>query len=257
VTTTEIITWRSLAEDLDRLGVRGGSALIVHSSLRAVGPVVGGPQVLVHALLDVLGESGTLIVPTHTMGLSDPSTWRHPPVPLKDWPMIRDQMPPYDPILTPTNLGTLPELVRRWPGAYRSSHPLVSFAAVGGLAEQIVGWHQLDHPLGNGSPLAKLYDLDADILLIGVGHESNTALHLGEYRAPGAKGIRTAAPVTGRGWVEIEDIETHEDLFDRVGKNIDADHTQRGLIGVAESKLVPVRPAVDISQQWFTRHRQR
>jgi aminoglycoside 3-N-acetyltransferase len=69
--------------------------------------------------------------------------------------------------------------------------------------------------------------------------------------------MRTAAPMSGRGWVEIEDIETREDLFERVGRNIDADHAQRGLIGAADSRLVPVRPAVDISQTWFTRHRQR
>ena len=125
-------TRHSLTDDLRRLGVRRDTVLLVHASFRSLGRVVGGPDVVVHALLDALGPAGTLVVPTHSTGLSDPSTWRHPPAPPQEWAVIRAEMPPYDAATTPSLfMGAVAECVRTWPQARRSGHPLVSFAAIG------------------------------------------------------------------------------------------------------------------------------
>jgi aminoglycoside 3-N-acetyltransferase len=89
----------------------------------------------------------------------------HPPVPEAWWPVIRDHMPGFDPQITPSQgVGALPEVVRM----------LMSFAAIGPQAEPITAGHVLESGLGKGSPLARLYELDAAILLLGVGHASNT-----------------------------------------------------------------------------------
>ena len=69
--------WTSddLADDLRRLGVGPGDVLIVHSSLRAIGFVVGGPQAVIDALRAAIGPTGTLTMPAHTADRSDPAGW--------------------------------------------------------------------------------------------------------------------------------------------------------------------------------------
>jgi aminoglycoside N3'-acetyltransferase len=176
-------TRESIASDLRSLGVTPGGALLVHTAVSRLGWVCGGPVAVAQALLDVLGRDGTLVVPTHTTGNSDPAQWENPPVPAAWWPVIREHMPGFDPQITPSQgVGALPEVVRALPGALRSAHPQMSFAAIGPQAEPIIAGHVLESGLGEGSPLARLYDLDAEILLLGVGHASNTSLHLAEYR---------------------------------------------------------------------------
>src|SRR5258705_9644856 len=95
-------TRASLADDLRALGIRPGSVLLAHGSMKSLGWVCGGTVAVVQALLDVLGEHGTLVVPTHTPDNSDPAGWLHPPVPESWWPIIREQTPGFDPALTPS-----------------------------------------------------------------------------------------------------------------------------------------------------------
>jgi len=74
-------TLDSLVSDLRALGLVAGDTVLVHSSLSAIGYVAGGAQAVVLALLEVIGTEGTLVVPTHSGDLSDPSRWENPPVP--------------------------------------------------------------------------------------------------------------------------------------------------------------------------------
>lgn len=86
-------------------------------------------------------------------------------------------------------MGVIPDTFRKQRGVMRSSHPQVSFAAWGANAGDIVTGHDLDNGLGEHSPLARIYDRHGWVLLLGVGHERNTSLHLSEHRAsyPGKK----------------------------------------------------------------------
>lgn len=253
-------TTESLADDLRQIGLQAGMTLLVHSSLSSLGWVCGGPVTVIQALLDVLTPAGTLVVPTHSADYSDPSTWECPPVPMDWWQTIRDTMPAFDPAVTPSyGMGRIPEVFRTWPGVLRSSHPTGSFAAYGRFAREITEKHSLDHSFGEGSPLARLYDLGGQVLLLGVGYDSNTSFHLAEYRVPGAKPVTAGAPIVEDGrriWKTYTDIEFDTDVFERIGADFDqTGSVLRGEVGSAESRLFSLREAVDFAVDWLTDNR--
>ncbi len=103
-------TRTSLACDLREIGLQAGDVVVLHSSLKALGWVSGGPVAVLLAFQDVLTETGTLVVPTHTSNLTDPTDWQSPPVPDTWVPLIRESVPAFDPALTPTrDVGIIPE----------------------------------------------------------------------------------------------------------------------------------------------------
>jgi aminoglycoside 3-N-acetyltransferase len=181
--THEPITVMTLITHLAACGLDAGQTVLVHTRLSALGWVVGA-QAVIQALLQVLGPTGTLMMPTQTWKNLDPFSGVHGPVPEAWWPTIRAHWPAYDPATTPSiGMGVVAELFRTWPGAQRSHHPVRSFAALGPQAERLIATHALEDPFGETSPVGQLYALDGFILLLGTDHSRNTSLHLAEHRA--------------------------------------------------------------------------
>jgi aminoglycoside 3-N-acetyltransferase len=256
----ELVTRASLAEGLSGFGLRRGDIVLLHSSLRSLGWVCGGAVAAVQALLDVLGPGGTLVVPTQTMDNSDPMHWRHPPVPESWWPVIREQMPAFDPAITPAlSLGVIAETVRTWPGAVRSNHPHTSFAAVGPAAAPLMADHRLDSQLGERSPLAALERADARVLLLGVGYDRCTAFHLAEYRIPDPPAFEFGAAVltpAGRRWITYIDVATNSNDFAQLGAAFEqSGAVHQGPVAAAHCRLFGLRPAVEFAVGWLAEHR--
>lgn len=256
-------TVASLKEDLSRLGVRPGMVLLVHSSFNALGWISGGPVAVILALEELLGPTGTLVMPTHSGDLSDPGQWQNPPVPESWWDTIRTTMPAYDPSLSLTwKMGILPETFRKQDGVLRSAHPQVSFAAWGAKAEEIVGRHPLENGLGEHSPLAHVYQQEGWVLLMGVGHDNNTSLHLAEYRAnlTTKKQVKNGAPVIinqSRQWVEFSDINLDSEDFPQIGVAFarETGLEKHGLVAMAEARLMPQKDLVDFAVGWMELNR--
>jgi aminoglycoside 3-N-acetyltransferase len=215
------------------------------------------------ALEEVLGEEGTLVMPTHSSDLSDPSGWSRPPVPKAWWESIREMMPPYDPDITPLRgMGVIPDTFRKQKGVKRSSHPIDSFAAWGKHRDEIIDGHGLDYGLGEHSPLARIYDLGGSVLLLGVENLNNTSLHLAECRAsyPGKEEAVSGAPMMVAGkreWVQFKDWNWDSDDFIALAEQFQQDTggITYGRIAAAPAQLIPQREIVDYAVGWMERNR--
>lgn len=257
------MTSDDLARKLLALGLARGMTLLVHASLRSIGWVDGGAEAVVAALRQVLGPGGTLVVYTPTAENSDTSRDHlsriagMTPRQVLDY---RRGMPPFDRTATPAGSGRIAETVRTTPGAIRSAHPQSSFAALGPLARPLMKRHPVSCHLGEDSPLGKLYQADASILLLGVGYASCTALHLAEYRylkEPPLRSYRCVVRHRGEAqWRKYTDVVLDDSDFSDIGDALDEKTVcGRGYVGKAECRLMLMRDVVDNAAEWMRTHR--
>jgi aminoglycoside 3-N-acetyltransferase len=256
LSTSSPRTRQSLATDLLNAGLTSDMTVIVHSSLSSLGWVCGGSVAVVQALMDVITPDGNIVMPTHSGDFSDPAGWGNPPVPSEWWPIIRETMPAFDPQVTPTReMGRIVETFRTWENVIRSSHPQVSFAAWGKDAEKIVSNHSLDYSLGENSPLAHLYNLNAWVLLLGVGYENCTSFHLAEYRLGIIEKVTKGAPILEaeqRVWKWFTDINLDTSCFVDIGEALEkTGKVKISTVGSATTKLFNIQNAVDFAVNWF------
>ena len=258
-----IVIKQDILGALERLGIRKGQTIMVHTSLSSLGFVCGGAQVVVEALLEAVGSEGTVMMPTQSWKNLDPSVGVHWEEPESWWPVIREHWPAYDKDTTPTNtMGAVAEMFRRWPGTRRSDHPARSVAAWGKYAEYLTADHDLSNIFGDGSPIGKLYELDGDVLLIGVGYDKNTSLHLADVRAnyPGKHESTEYSAVMENGqrvWKRYDTLYVDGEDFVEIGKAFEESHcVKKTTLGNGLLTLMRQRELVDFAVEWIEKNRQ-
>ena len=231
-----LTTSHALAGQLRTLGVRRGSVLVVHMSYRAVRPVEGGPRGVIDALREALGPEGTLVMPSWT----------------------GDDDTPFDPDHTPvsSDLGVTPEVFRHIEGVRRSAHPF-AFAALGPEAEAIVRDPLPVPPHRLESAIGRAYERGGQILLLGVGHDSNTTIHLAEVLARVPYGVPKHITVLRNGErVRIDYLENDHCCrrFALADEWLRARGLQReGSVGNAQARLVDSRDVIAIVREQLAR----
>jgi aminoglycoside 3-N-acetyltransferase len=208
-----------LVDELQALGLGRdvGAVVMVHCRMSALGWVVGGAETVVSALLGAVGPRGTLLAYT---------SWQDaPPYDLSAWPSrwqdaYLAEHPAFDPARAEADRsnGRVAEKLRTWPGAVRSRHPDVSFAAVGPRGRWLVADHPLDDPHGPGSPLARLVEADGQVLLLAAPLATMTLLHHAEAiaRVPGKRRVTYRMPILVERetvWRTFHDIDTDHGAF--------------------------------------------
>lgn len=244
-----LVTRSSLVKDLRCAGIQSGDILLVHSALSRLGFVVGAARAVIEALLDVVGPDGTIMMPAYSGELSDPASWQYPPVPTEWIDIIRKEMPPYDPNLTPTRgMGVIAELFRHYPGARRSAHPQSSFTAIGPAAGRLVDQHPLDFRFGPASPLGMLCRLGGKVLMLGAPATTCSLYYLSEYEMPAPRQTSRIAPLIVDGkarWVQYMDLEYSVNWFEDVTQFLVAEGIFRTFhIGNADCLLCSAKSAV-------------
>lgn len=144
-----------LVGDLRELGVETGDVLMVHASLRAIGPVEGGAVGIISALEAAVGSMGTIVM---NLGARDEFDWVNAR-PQVERPTLLLDAPAFDKDRTPADpdVGALAEVFRQLPGTLVNNHPDGRFGARGHLTRML-----LQEPLplndyyGPGSPLDRL-----------------------------------------------------------------------------------------------------
>jgi aminoglycoside N3'-acetyltransferase len=235
-TAPNAVTRADLAEQLRALGVEEGGVLLVHSSFRAVRPVQGGPVGLILALRDALGPEGTLVMPS----------WSG------------DDERPFDAARTPASpdLGIIAETLRRLPGVLRSGH-VHAFAAAGPQAARTTADPLPLPPHIPASPAGRVHELDGQVLLLGVGHDADTMLHLAELLAGVPYRVPRHCTVFEAGRPVRVDYEENDHCCERFAL-ADGWLRQRGLqaegrIGHAHARLVRARHVVAVALEHLAR----
>ena len=212
------ITKNQLVAAFRTLDIAGGQTVMLHASVKAIGWILGGPHVVLQALVDVIEPRGTLMML---------ASWEGAPYRMEGWPQAARaacvaECPAFDPATSPADhreMSILAEYLRTWPGAYRSAHPLASFVAIGAQAQWLMADQPLQYPHGPESPVARLCAVGGKVLLLGAPLSNLTLLHHAEHLAnvPHKRIDRYALPVMRNGqrvWVDIEEYDTTDGIAD-------------------------------------------
>jgi aminoglycoside 3-N-acetyltransferase len=247
----------TLKQQLNQLGIHEGDQIIVHSSLKSMGWIAGGPQAVIEALMETITEKGTIVMPAQSPDNSDPSYWMAPPVPEEWHQPIRDHFPAYNPDLTPLRgMGKIPECFHRHPKTIRSPHPAHSFMAWGAKAKEWMKNHPLEDSFGEGSPLGKMMKDEVKIVLIGTDFDSCTALHYAEFMQETRSTERQGAAIMKDGkriWQEYDCVKMDSERFPEIVSAYQG-KINEGKLGMAKTLVVDMGPLVNFGIQWLQDH---
>jgi aminoglycoside 3-N-acetyltransferase len=254
-----------LREDLCRLGLGAGGAVMVHAAMRKIGPLLNGPDALIGALADAVGPQGTVLAYTDWDAAYEDLLEAEGRVP-DAW---RAHVPPFDPAASRAvrDHGVLAEFVRTTPGARRSGNPGASVAALGARADWFTMGHPLDYGYGEGSPFAKLVEAGGKVLMVGAPHDTMSLLHHAEHlaRLPDKRVRRYEVPFAapdGVIWRMVEEFDTSNPVVAGLPDDYFADIVRaflatgagaEGVVGAAPSLIVDAAAICAFAVEWLER----
>lgn len=215
----------AISEQLEALGLRAGDAVMVHSSFKSLG--VDDPETVLTGILDLLGPSGTLMMPALSYCQKPPAI--------------------HDTRFTPGCVGFLPEYFRNRRGTLRSLHPTHSVCAVGADAGSFLGAHDADTtPCGSHSPFRLLLERQGKILMLGCGLRPNTSMNaIEELVEPpylyGPECEYTLTDASGKSFQKTyvtHGFRGYEQRYDRVAEVLEGDFLKTGTVGTALCHLI-------------------
>jgi aminoglycoside N3'-acetyltransferase len=255
-----------IADDLRGLGVVAGDLIMLHASLRRVGPVVGGADGLLDALEAVVGPEGTVLM---TLGARDDWDWVNERPESERAELLRDAEP-FDRWVTPasTDVGALAEVFRQRAGTLVSDNPEGRFGATGRLARALLEDAPWDDYYGPGSPLARFVDAGGRVLRLGADLDTVTVLHFAEYVTPvvDKRRVRRHRMVAGANGPELRAVEClnddtgiveypGEDYFAQIVRAYLATGRARSaMVGAAVSELLDGADVVQFGSAWMASH---
>lgn len=242
---------RAIAAGLRALGLDGSSIVVVHSSLRSFGQVVGGAAAVCRALVDTCG---TVLVPAGTWdltGLPAPPGLVRPDNAFRNartWAEFDQELQRAVPfsfdLPVDRELGAIPETMRRHFPYQRSAHPLLSYLAVGPHARKLMDAQRSDWPLG---PIESLADMGGDVLLLGTTHSSNTAIHVAEQHLGRSRFYRYAKVAAGS-WAELPNIPGQSHRFDEIEPSL-TPLTREVWIGGCRARRIPAGAVLETTKR--------
>lgn len=258
------LTAEILTDDLRRLGVRSGDDLMIHASLRAIGPLEGGPDTLLDALEHVVGADGTLLM---ILGAEIEHDWVNK-LPEAERPALLAETPLFDPDTAPAfhEVGYFAEVFRRRPGTLATNNPCGHFGARGRNAQELLMDAPWNDHYGPGSPLDRLCQQGGRVLRIAADFDTTTVLHFAEYLAdvPDKRRVRRHYRCRGPAGPEIRVVECLDDsdgIVDWPGEDYFAtilrdylatNRLRRGSVGRADAELIEARDLVEFGANWMT-----
>lgn len=230
-----------LAWDLRQLGLRSGMGVLVHASLRSLGEVQGGAYTVVRALMEVITQQGTLLMPTFNRGA----------------PSSASPSGIFDPERTPSESGAISDAFWRLSGVRRSLDPTHSFAAWGKDAAEIVAGHEHTTTMGPESPLGKLLVRGGYVLHLGTTHATSPVKHVAEmmHGAPCLGYRQDKYPVRlANGRVALHTTWRYRgsacpltDSGELIARGLAERAVElRGRVGAAEATLAPLSACVEV-----------
>lgn len=167
---------------LQDLGVRKGMTILLQGDMTRLGYIVGEEQTVLDALMECVGYEGTIVMPSFTPHLCDPANKKER-IARFHWNRYREGTPAFHRKKTlPKTYQTLLMQFLHNEGVLRSYHPLYSFAAWGKYAKLICDKHPLHFGLNEDSPLGKLEELNAFVVMLGTTMEESVAFSLAHYK---------------------------------------------------------------------------
>ena len=250
------ITKDEIVNKLKSLGVKSGMVLEVHLALSSFGYVIGAAQAVVDALIECVGYDGTLVMPMQDANNCDPTMYDRPPIDHALHQLVRDNIPAFNKKESDgVEMGAIADNFRRRDGVIISSNPSLAYAAWGKYAKLICDHQSLHFSLGEESPIAKMYELSASVLLIGVPYSKCTCMHLAEYRSSYRPIVLQGAAVEINGkrvWKKYLDIDLNSKIFDEIGTEMEKKLSVSNImIGETYAKLFKLDQAIDYATMYL------